>query len=311
VSALRGRSLTDLGALSEEALLGLLDTAEAMAEVLRRPIPRVPALRGRTVMLLFYEASTRTRHSFELACKSLGADTLSLAAASSSVVKGESLEDTVRTAVAMGVDALVLRHPCSGAAAQAAAWAGIPVVNAGDGAHAHPTQALLDLLTVRRRLGRLRGVRLTIVGDVLHSRVARSAAEGFGRCGALVTLCGPPTLLPPAAGPALGARVCHDLEEALRGSDAVMALRLQRERQQEGLLPSLEEYRARWGIDRRRWQRLCPQAVLLHPGPVNRGVELRPDVLDLPASAVGEQVRAGVAVRMAVLYELLHGGGAA
>ncbi len=305
---LRGSSLCDLDGLSAAAIDEILDTAESMAEILGRPIPRVPALRGRTVLLLFYEASTRTRHSFELACKVLGADSLSLAASTSSVVKGESLLDTVRTAVAMGADALVLRHPCSGAAAQAAAWAGIPVVNAGDGTHAHPTQGLLDLLAVRRLRGVLSGLRLAVVGDVLHSRVARSAASAFARCGAEVTLSGPPTLLPPEAGPALGARVCHDLEGALRGADVVMALRLQRERQDDGLLPSLAEYRARWGIDRARWERLCPGAVLLHPGPVNRGVELHPEMLDLPRSAVEEQVRAGVAVRMAVLYHLLNGG---
>lgn len=305
------RGLCDLDELSADAILALLEDAEAMAEVLRRPIPRVPALRGRTVMLLFYEPSTRTRHSFELACKALGADSLALAAATSSVAKGESLRDTVRTAAALGADALVLRHPCSGAAAFAARCTHLPVINAGDGTHAHPTQALLDLLAVRRRVGRLAGLRLTVVGDVLHSRVARSAAVAFGRCGAEVTLSGPPTLLPPEAGAALGARVCHDLEDALRGADVVMALRIQRERQDEGLLPSLEEYRARWGLDPDRLQRLCPGALLLHPGPVHRGVELHPDLVEAPASAVEEQVRAGVAVRMAVLYRALGGGEAA
>lgn len=311
IGALRGHSLCDLDDLSAPALAELLDTAEAMAEVLRRPIPRVPALRGRTVMLLFYEPSTRTRHSFELACKALGADSLSLAAATSSVVKGESLLDTMRTTAALGCHAVVLRHPCSGAAAQAARFTALPVINAGDGTHAHPTQALLDLLTVRRRKGRLDGLRLTVVGDVLHSRVARSAATAFRRCGAHVTLCGPETVLPALAGPALGAQVCYDLEQALRGADAVMALRIQRERQGEGLLPGMAEYRARWGIDRARWERLCPDAILLHPGPLQRGVELHPDMPDLPQSAIEEQVRAGVAVRMAVLYQLLDGREAA
>ena len=303
-----GTSLCDLEDQSRETTLALLDAAEAMAEVLARPIPRVPALRGRTVMLLFYEPSTRTRHSFELACKALGADTLALAAATSSVAKGESLLDTLRTARAMGADAVVLRHPCSGAAAFAARCGGLPVINAGDGMHAHPTQALLDLLTVRRRKGDLAGLRLTVVGDVLHSRVARSAARAFRRMGASVTLCGPPALLPAEAGPALGARVCPDLGEALRGADVVMALRLQRERQEEGLLPDLEEYRVGWGIDRQRLKCFCPDAVFLHPGPVNRGVEVHPDLLEQPQSAVEEQVRAGVAVRMAVLYHVLGGG---
>jgi aspartate carbamoyltransferase catalytic subunit len=308
---LRRRGLLGLEALSPEEILGLLDTADAMDEVLRRPIPRVPALRGRTVMLLFYEPSTRTRHSFEQACRALGADTLSLAAATSSVAKGESLLDTLRTCRALGVQAVVLRHPASGAAELAARAVDVPVINAGDGTRAHPTQALLDLLTVRRRRGRIAGLRLVIVGDVLHSRVARSAALGFARLGAEVTLAGPPTLLPPEAGAALGARVCHRLEEALPGADVVMGLRIQRERMAEGLLPGLEEYRARWGIDAARLARLCPDALFLHPGPVNRGLEVHAEVLDLPQSAVEEQVRAGVAVRMAVLYQVLGGGEAA
>lgn len=305
--ALEGH-LRDLDDLDVAGIESVLDTAESMAEILSRPIPRVPALRGRTVMLLFYEASTRTRHSFELACKALGADSLSLAAASSSVAKGESLIDTVRTAEALGAHALVLRHPASGAARLAAEVGGLPVINAGDGTHAHPTQALLDLFTVRRRLGALAGLRLTIVGDVLHSRVARSAATAFRLMGTSVTLCGPATVLPPEAGPALGARVCHDLAEALTGADAVMALRIQRERQDGGLLPSAAEYRARWGLDRQRLTLARPGALLLHPGPVNRGVEVTADLLESSASAVEEQVRAGVAVRMAVLYLLLGGG---
>jgi aspartate carbamoyltransferase catalytic subunit len=306
----RWSSLCDLEELAPEEIAAILDTAESMWEILARPIPRVPALRGRTVMLLFYEPSTRTRHSFELACKALGADSLSLAAATSSVAKGESLVDTVRTAAAMGADAIVLRHPASGAAHLAAAHAGRPVVNAGDGTHAHPTQALADLFAVRRRLGRLQGLAVTIVGDVLHSRVARSGARAFGRMGATVTLAGPPTLVPPEAGEALGARVVHDLDRALRGADVVMALRIQRERQAEGLVPSGAEYRRLWGLDPERLAALCPGALVLHPGPVNRGMELEPGVLDLPTAAVEDQVRAGVAVRMAVLYLLLGGAAA-
>lgn len=300
------RSLCDVDDLGPEGVLRVLETAESMAEILARPIPRVPALRGRTVMLLFYEASTRTRHSFELACKALGADSLSLAAATSSVTKGESLLDTVRTAVAMGSDAIVLRHPASGAARFAAEAGGVPLINAGDGTHAHPTQALLDLFTVRRRLGRLAGVRLTIIGDVLHSRVARSSTRAFAMAGAVVTLAGPPTLLPPEAGPALGAAtVTADLGTALRGADVVMALRVQKERQAEGYLPSAAEYRRGWGLDPARLAELCPDALVMHPGPVNRGLELASEVMDLPTSAIQEQVRAGVAVRMALLYLML------
>ena len=302
--------LCDLDGWTSVGLGALLDTAESMAEVLDRPIPRVPALRGRTVLLLFYEASTRTRHSFELACKALGADSLSLAAATSSAAKGESLVDTLRTARTLGADAVVLRHPDSGAAQVAAVTGLLPVINAGDGTHAHPTQALADLFAVRRRLGRLAGLRVTIVGDILHSRVARSAARGFRACDAAVTLCGPPPLVPPHAGPALGARVEYDLERALTGADVVMALRVQRERQQQGLVPGAADYRAGWGLDVRRLQSFCPQALVLHPGPVNRGVELSPEVLDLPQAVVGEQVAAGVAVRMAVLYRILESEGA-
>jgi len=305
-----GTHLCDLDDLDAEGIAAVLYTAESMAEILARPIPRVPALRGRTVMLLFYEASTRTRHSFELACKALGADSVSLAAATSAVAKGESLVDTVRTARALGADAVVLRHPASGAARLAAAQGLLPVINAGDGTHAHPTQALLDLFTVRRHRGGPAGLRLTIVGDILHSRVARSSAQAFARMGADVVLCGPATVLPPEAGAALGVRVCHDLNAALRGADVVMALRIQKERMDGGLLPSAAEYRAGWGLDAERLAAACPGALLLHPGPVNRGVEVTPDLLDRPESAVDDQVKAGVAVRMAVLYMLLEGGAA-
>lgn len=303
------RHLLDLESLDGDEMEEILRTAEAMWEVLERPIKRVPTLRGRTVLHLFYEPSTRTRHSFELACKVLGADALSMAAATSSAAKGESLVDTGRTAAAMGVDAIVLRHPASGASHLLARRSGVTVINAGDGTHEHPTQGLLDLFTVRRRKGAIRGLRLVIVGDVLHSRVARSAIFGFGRMGAEVICCGPPTLLP-AQLEAWGVRVVWDLDEALQGADVVMALRIQRERQEEGLLPSLSEYRRRWGLDARRLARAKPDAVLMHPGPVNRGIELAPEAMELDASAIEEQVRSGVAVRMAVLYHLLGGAAA-
>jgi aspartate carbamoyltransferase catalytic subunit len=304
----RGESLCDLDGLGAGDVTEILDAAESMAEVLARPIPRVPALRGRTVMLLFFEPSTRTRHSFELACKALGADPLSLAAATSSAAKGESLRDSLRTAAAMGADAVVLRHPQSGAARYAADLGLLPVLNAGDGTHAHPTQALLDLFAVRRRAGTLSGLRLTVVGDVLHSRVARSTAAAFVKMGSRVTLCGPPPLVPPAAGPALGAEVQPDLGAALRGADVVLLLRLQHERTAGTPLPAAGEYRRGWGVDAERLRRHCPGALVLHPGPVNRGAELLDDVLDLPQTLVQDQVAAGVAVRMALLYRMLEGG---
>jgi aspartate carbamoyltransferase catalytic subunit len=261
--------------MDASAITGILDVAESMADILQRPIPRVPALRGRTVMLLFYEASTRTRHSFELACKALGADSLSLAAQTSSVSKGESLLDTLRTSRALGADCVVLRHPASGAAAFASRQLDVPVINAGDGTHAHPTQALADLFAVRRARGRIAGLRVAIVGDILHSRVARSDARAFVTMGAEVRLAGPPPLVPASAGVALGARVCRDLDAALSGADVVIALRIQRERQESGLVPGTAEYHHLWGLDPERLAASCPEALLMHPGPMNRGVEVR------------------------------------
>jgi aspartate carbamoyltransferase catalytic subunit len=304
------RHLLDLESLSRDEILAFLEAAESLSEILDRPIPRVPALRGRTVLHLFFEPSTRTRHSFELACKVLGADALSMAAASSSAAKGESLVDTARTAEAMGVDAIVVRHSSSGVPHLLARRIGATVISAGDGAHEHPTQGLLDLFTVRRRKGRVEGLKVALVGDVEHSRVARSAIWGFTRLGAEVVCCGPATLLPVGL-EALGARTTTDLDEALRDADVVMALRIQEERQSGGRYPSLAEYRLRWGLDPRRLGRARPDAILMHPGPVNRGVELTPEVMSLDRSVIEEQVRSGVAVRMAVLYLLLGGGAAA
>lgn len=303
--------LCDLDGLDAAGITGLLDVAESMADILQRPIPRVPALRGRTVMLLFYEASTRTRHSFELACKALGADSLSLAAQSSSVAKGESLLDTLRTSRALGADCVVLRHPASGAAEFARRHLELPVINAGDGTHAHPTQALADLFTVRRVRGRLSGLRVAIVGDILHSRVARSDARAFVTMGAEVRLAGPPPLVPQTAGLALGARICRDLDAALSGADVVIALRIQRERQEAGLAPGTAEYHSLWGLDPARLAERCPNALLLHPGPMNRGVEVSWAAPNLPAAQMESQVTAGVAVRMAVLFQLLGAGGMA
>lgn len=298
----------DLDDFSPAEIVHVLDTAASMKEILARPIKQVPALRGTTVVTLFYEASTRTRVSFELAAKRLGADVVNVTASASSVVKGESLLDTADTLRALGADILVMRHGAAGAPYLVAQRIGCRVINAGDGWHAHPSQALLDLYTVREHLGHLAGLRVSIVGDVLHSRVARSAVWGFTKLGARVTLCGPPTLLPPEPLP-WPAEVTHDLEQALAGADVVMGLRLQRERQQAGLLPSEREYVRRYGLTAERLTRLCPDALVLHPGPMNEGVEIMPEVAHGPRSAIAEQVTNGVAVRMALLY-LLGGEGA-
>ena len=300
----------DLDAFSLHDIQQVLETTDAMKEVLGRPIRRVPTLRGKTVATLFYEPSTRTRASFELAAKNLSADVVSVASATSSAVKGESLVDTVRTLEAMGVDVIVMRHPQSGAPYLAARHTRRSIINGGDGWHAHPTQALLDLYTVRERLGRLEGLRAVIVGDILHSRVARSNLYGMAAVGMEVTVCGPPTLLPPAFAVAFPqVRRETELEAALEGADVVMALRLQQERQEAGLLPSVEEYIARYQITPQRLSLARPGALVLHPGPVNQGVELSPEVSYGAASLIESQVANGVAVRMALLYLMLGGEG--
>jgi len=301
------KDLLGLEHLSRAAIEEILDTAGPMREIMHRSIKKVPALRGRTVVTLFYEASTRTRVSFELAAKYLSCDTIGVAAASSSVSKGESLKDTARTLAAMQPDIIVLRHPRAGAAALLAGEVPAHVVNAGDGAHEHPTQALLDLFTVREKKGRIEGLKVAIVGDIAHSRVARSNIWGFGRLGAQVCLAGPATLMPEAV-QEMGARVVS-LEEALTDADVVMTLRLQMERQKAGLLPSLGEYAALFGLNRERLALARPDALVMHPGPMNRGIEITPEVADGPQSVIVQQVENGVAVRMAVLY-LIAGGGA-
>jgi aspartate carbamoyltransferase catalytic subunit len=287
----------------------LLDLTDAFVEVSSRQVPKVPALRGKNVVWLFYEDSTRTRLSFEQAAKRLSADTMNFTVGASSVRKGESLRDTVLTIEAMGVDAVVVRHSSSGAPAQIARWLGdrVSVVNAGDGWHEHPTQALLDAYTIREHLGTLEGVRVAIVGDVKHSRVARSDVLAFSMLGAEVTLVAPPTLLPPNLD-GWPVRVSHDLDAVLGSVDVVYLLRMQRERMTEHLVPTLREYTARFGLTERRAARLRPEALVMHPGPMNRGVEISATVADLPCAVVLDQVRNGVSVRMAVLYLLLGSG---
>ncbi|HKT82209.1 MAG TPA: aspartate carbamoyltransferase catalytic subunit [Solirubrobacterales bacterium] len=297
------KHLLSIEQLSKAEIEAILDRAESFAEVGRRDIKKVPTLRGRTVVTLFYEASTRTSASFELAAKRLSADLVSVKASGSSVDKGESLKDTVATLSAYDPAAIVLRHPYAGAAQMVAEWADASVVNAGDGKHEHPSQALLDVYTLRRRLGSLEGVRIWIVGDVLHSRVARSNLIAFKAMGAELTVCGPPALIPRGLDQ-LGCAVTHSLA-GMGEADVIYTLRLQHERMRESFVPSLREYAAHFQIDSRR---LGAKQLLMHPGPVNRGVELSGEVIDSPQSLIAEQVAAGLVVRMAILYELLAAG---
>ena len=302
------KDLLDLDDFSSEEIMLLLETTSAMTEILSRSIRRVPTLRGKTIVNMFYEASTRTRSSFELAAKNLSADLVNVSASQSSVDKGESLVDTVRTLQALGADMIVMRHWEAGAPYLAASWLNASVINAGDGWHAHPSQALLDLYTVQERIGSIAGLKLVIVGDILHSRVARSNLWGFGKLGAHVVLCGPPTLLSPdilgITGNMPWVSVTYDLDEAIVDADVVMMLRLQRERMANGLLPSLREYSARYGLTRQRMRRARPNALIMHPGPINQGVEISPDLAYGEQAVIEEQVTNGVAVRMAIFYLL-------
>jgi len=288
----------------------LLDTAASLEEIAGREIKKVPALRGKTVVNLFYEASTRTRTSFEIAGKWLSADVVNFSAAGSSVAKGESLIDTAKNIAAMSPDVVVVRHPSAGAAALLARELRCSVVNAGDGAHEHPTQALLDLLTIRDRKGHLEGLHVAIVGDVAHSRVARSNIHGMRKLGMTVTVAGPPTLIPPFV-QELGVKVRYRLEDAIADADVIMMLRLQRERMEHGLIPSVREYARYWGLTLERLRAHArPDVLIMHPGPVNRGIELAPEVADGPYSVILDQVARGVAVRMAVLLLLAGARGA-
>ena len=298
------RSVEEAG---PDAIRRLLDLADHMAEVNRRPNPKVPALRGKTVCNVFFEDSTRTRLSFETAAKRLSADIMNFAVSSSSVNKGESLRDTIETIAAMGVDAFVIRHKSSGVPWQVSEWTRASVINAGDGWHAHPTQALLDCYTIRTALDRtdsFDGLRIAIVGDIKHSRVARSDIRAFTMLGADVTLVAPRTLLPPH----IDVPVVADLDDVIDTLDVIYLLRMQQERMTESLVPSLREYTTRFGLTPDRARRLPEHALIMHPGPMNRGVEMAVDPSELPGSVITQQVTNGIAVRMAVLFDLLGSG---
>jgi aspartate carbamoyltransferase catalytic subunit len=299
------KHLLSIDQLSPSQIELVLKTADSFREVGTRTIKKVPILRGRTVCNLFFESSTRTRISFELAAKRLSADVINFSGdARSSLSKGESFKDTAQTLQAMGVDAIVVRHSSAGAPHRLSRWVEASVINAGDGAHEHPTQALLDLYSIREHFPSFDGLRVGIVGDILHSRVARSDVAALTKMGSQVTLVGPPTLIPPAI-EGWGAEVSYDLEEVLPKLDVVYLLRVQKERQNEQLVPSLREYATFWGLDRRRVDLMKPEAIIMHPGPMNRGVEIAAEVADLERSIIIDQVTNGVAVRMSLLYLML------
>ena len=295
------KDLLGLRELTAEEIRLILQTAESFREVSLRPIKKVPALRGKTVVNLFFEPSTRTRTSFELAAKRLSADVVNIAAAGASLSKGETALDTVRNLEALKIDAFVIRHASAGVPHLIARRTNASVINAGDGAHEHPTQALLDLFTIREKLGRIEGLNVSIIGDIAHSRVARSNIWGLTKLGARVTVCGPPTLVPQQI-EQLGVRATYDVDEAVQGADILMLLRIQHERQEAQLVPSLREYRLRYGITRERLASAKSGVLIMHPGPINRGVELDSGVADGPYSVILDQVTNGLAVRMAVLY---------
>jgi aspartate carbamoyltransferase catalytic subunit len=297
------KDLLGMQDLEAAEITDVLDTAASMKEIAAREIKKVPTLRGKTIVNLFYESSTRTRTSFEIAGKWLSADVINFSASGSSADKGESLLDTARNIEAMSPDVVVVRHQASGAPALLARHLRCGIVNAGDGAHEHPTQALLDLMTIREKKGHLEGLNVTIVGDIAHSRVARSDIFGMRKMGITVTVAGPPTLIP-AQCQELGVKVSHRLEEAIAHADVIMMLRLQHERMQGGFIPSIREYSRVWGLTLAKLAPCRPDVLIMHPGPVNRGVELAPEVADSRYSVILDQVANGVAVRMAVLYLL-------
>lgn len=304
------KDLLGIRDLTADEITHLLDVAESFRDISQREIKKVPALRGRTVINLFFEPSTRTRTSFEIAAKRLSADTINISASSSSVVKGETLLDTARNLEAMAPDLLVIRHPSAGAPHMLARICRAGVINAGDGANEHPTQALLDALTIRQHKGRINGLKVTIIGDILHSRVARSNAYLLTKLGAEVCLTGPGTLVPTPFGELTehGLRVEQKVERALEGADVVIVLRIQRERQDAAFFPSLREYAVHYGLNLNRLERTAPDSIVMHPGPINRGIEIASEVADGSRSLILDQVANGLAVRMAVLYLLLGGG---
>ncbi len=305
---LKSPHLLGLEGVSKEDISLILDTATSFKEVLERPIPKVPTLRGKTVVNLFFEPSTRTRFSFELAEKRLSADTINFSASSSSVLKGETLKDTIKNIEAMKIDLVVIRHGAPGSPHFLARCIDACVINAGDGAHEHPTQALLDMMTLRERLGRLKGLKVVIIGDILHSRVARSNIFGLKSMGADVGVCGPASLIPRNIED-IGVTVYSHIEDALSEADVVNVLRIQLERQKGGMFPSLREYRSLFGITRERLERAGREIIIMHPGPINRGIEIDSEVADGENSVILNQVKNGVAVRMAVLYLLAGGRG--
>jgi aspartate carbamoyltransferase catalytic subunit len=302
----RRKDLLGIDDLTPREILYLLETAASLKEISQRPIKKVPTLRGKTVVTLFYEPSTRTRMSFEIAAKRLSADTLNLTVAASSAVKGETLADTAHNLEAMQPDLIIIRHPSSGAPHYLAGKLRCGVINAGDGLHEHPTQALLDLLTVQEAKGRLDGLNVAIIGDIAHSRVARSDIQAFAKMGSRVTVAGPATMLPPYLD-SLGVRTTFSLEEAVAGADVIMMLRLQLERMGQGYMSTLREYSRFFGLSPRHLEAAKEDVIIMHPGPLNRGVEISPEVADGPHSVILEQVTNGVAVRMAALYLLIGG----
>jgi len=300
------KDILDMESLSAEEITLILDTADKMKEISTRPIKKVPTLRGKTVVLFFYEPSTRTRTSFDIAAKRLSADSLAIAASTSSMVKGETLIDTARNLEAMNPDVIVLRHSAAGTPHMLARLLRSSVINAGDGMHAHPTQALLDLMTIREKKGRISGLRIAIIGDISHSRVARSNIVGMRKMGAEVTVAGPPTMIPLGI-ETLGAEVTYDIQAAITGADVIMMLRIQKERQKNFLFSSEKEYSRVYGLSVEKLQSARDNVLIMHPGPINRGLEISPEVADGPYSIILDQVTNGVAVRMALLY-LVAGG---
>ncbi|MFZ3073109.1 MAG: aspartate carbamoyltransferase catalytic subunit [Thermodesulfobacteriota bacterium] len=303
---LKRKDLLGIEELDKDEIELILSSAVSFKEVSTREIKKVPTLRGKTVINLFYEASTRTRTSFELAAKRMSADAINISVSASSASKGETLKDTVLNLEAMNPDCVVIRHSSSGAPHMIARHLKSSVVNAGDGAHEHPSQALLDLFTVKEKLGEIKGLNIAIIGDIAHSRVARSNIHGFTKLGANVTVCGPPTMLPIGI-ESLGCRVTYDMNEAIKSADVIMMLRLQLERQKNGLFPSVREYSGLYGLNKERLKKAKKGVLIMHPGPINRGVEISSDVADGETSLILEQVTNGVAIRMAIFYLLLGG----